>query len=243
MPLHDWTRVDAGTFHHFHHSWIEEIQRALNAGLLPPGYYAMAEQHAAGFGPDVLTLQGVDDSSEPPQTAGAGGGLLLAPPPTPATAETDLEFYRRKQNVVAVRHVTGDRVVAMIEIVSQGNKSSLHAIRTFVEKASRLLHDGIHLMILDLHPPGPRDPNGIHAAIWGDLTNDEYTLPGDKPLTMAAYETDAAIRAFVKHFAVGEALSDMPLFLRPNRQVPMPLEQTYSAAFAVLPRRWQRVLE
>jgi hypothetical protein len=35
----------------------------------------------------------------------------------------------------------------------------------------------------------------------------------------------------------------MPLFLLPNRQVPVPLEQTYAAAFAVLPRRWQRVVE
>ena len=25
MPVHDWSRVDAGIFHHFHHAWIEEI--------------------------------------------------------------------------------------------------------------------------------------------------------------------------------------------------------------------------
>jgi hypothetical protein len=35
MPIHDWTRVEAGIFHHFQHGWIEEISRALNAGLLP----------------------------------------------------------------------------------------------------------------------------------------------------------------------------------------------------------------
>ena len=63
MPVHDWSRVEAGLFHHFHHSWIEELQRALNARILPPSYYAMAEQFAGGFGPDVLTLQ---DSSEEP---------------------------------------------------------------------------------------------------------------------------------------------------------------------------------
>src|SRR5438876_883353 len=58
MPVHDWTRVDAGIFHHFHHGWIEEIARGLNRGILPADYYALAEQHAAGFGPAVLTLQG-----------------------------------------------------------------------------------------------------------------------------------------------------------------------------------------
>ena len=57
MPIHDWTRVEAGIFHDFHHGWIEEIKRALNAGLLPDDYYALAEQHASRFEPDVLTLQ------------------------------------------------------------------------------------------------------------------------------------------------------------------------------------------
>ena len=50
MPIHDWSRVDAGIFHHFHHGWIEEIARALNGGVLPDDYYAMAEQHAAILG-------------------------------------------------------------------------------------------------------------------------------------------------------------------------------------------------
>jgi hypothetical protein len=54
MPIHDWTRVDAGIFHDFHHEWISMVRRALNNGLLPPEYYALAEQQAAGFGPDPL---------------------------------------------------------------------------------------------------------------------------------------------------------------------------------------------
>jgi hypothetical protein len=58
MPVHDWARVEAGIFHDFHHSWIEEIKRALNRGLLTPPYYALAEQIAGGLGPDVLPLKG-----------------------------------------------------------------------------------------------------------------------------------------------------------------------------------------
>src|SRR3954447_8617745 len=41
MPIHDWTRVDAGIFHAFHHGWIEELSRRLNRGLLPEDYYAL----------------------------------------------------------------------------------------------------------------------------------------------------------------------------------------------------------
>jgi hypothetical protein len=246
MPVHDWTRVEAGIFHDFHHAWIEEIKRALNAGLLPSDYYAMAEQPAAGFGPDVLTLQEADDEGGWPEKTSAdkgNGGLLVAAPPLAMTAETDLEFYRRKQNAVAVRHVSGDRIVAMVEVVSPGNKSGNRVLRAFVDKAATLLEQQVHLLILDLHPPGPRDPQGIHGAIWEEIAGQPYAATRDKPLTLAAYESDLSVRAFVHHLAVGEPLIEMPLFLRPRAHVPVPLELTYQTAFAALPRRWQAVLE
>jgi hypothetical protein len=47
MPVHDWTLVDEGTFHAFHTLWISRMMGTLNAGLLPNGYYALAEQVAA----------------------------------------------------------------------------------------------------------------------------------------------------------------------------------------------------
>jgi len=246
MPIHDWTRVEAGIFHDFHHAWIEEIKRALNRGILPADYYALAEQHAAGFGPDVLTLQGdrngdADDDAGP--APGASGGVLLATPKLGPTGETDMAFYRRKQSTVAVRHVSGDRIVAMVEVVSPGNKASRNPLRSFVEKAAELLDKRTHLLILDLFPPGRRDPQGIHGEIWEEIAGQEYAAPADKPLTLAAYESGLTIRAYVAHAAVGDALTDMPLFLEPEKAVEAPLEATYSAAFAEVPRRWRRVLE
>jgi hypothetical protein len=247
MPVHDWTRVGAGIFHHFHHSWIEEIQRTLNSGLLPADYYAMQEQHAAGFGPDVLALQSITDGdgdqSSSRSTSNGGVGLMLAPPKIPLTAETDMEFYRRKKNTVVVRHVSGDRIVAMVEIVSPGNKAGRNALRSFVEKAAELLDQRIHLLILDLLPPGKRDPQGIHAAIWAEITGSEYESPPAKPLTVAAYESALTVRAYVKNLAVGDPLADMPLYLEPGGHVDVPLETTYQAAFAAVPRRWRDVLE
>src|SRR5437588_691481 len=44
MTLHDWTRVNAGIFHDFHTAWIIHLKETLK-DLLPPGYYALAEQH------------------------------------------------------------------------------------------------------------------------------------------------------------------------------------------------------
>jgi hypothetical protein len=257
MPVHDWSRVEAAIFHHFHHAWIEELSRTLNAGILPPDYYALSEQHAAGYGPDVLTLQtaspddtldGADRGEgwrESPDTAAAESGVsvLVAPPKVQLTAETDMEFYRRKQNAVVVRHVSGDQVVAMVEIVSPGNKSGRRAFRAFVEKSAALLDQGVHLLIIDLHPPTPRDPQGVHGAIWEDVSGQEYAAPADKPLTLVAYDSALALRAYIEPFAVGDVLRDMPLFLEPGAHVLVPLESTYQSAFAALPRRWRAVLE
>ncbi len=243
MPVHDWSRVSAGIFHHMHHSWIEEIQRVLNAGLLPSDYYALAEQRTAGYGPDVLALQ-VDSGEDYIVAAPAhrNGRLMVAKPQVAVTAETDMEFYRRKQNVVAVRHVSDDRVVALVEVVSPGNKSSRSAMRSFVEKTAQLLDQRIHLLILDLHRPGSFDPQGIHAAIWEEIAQ-TWDAPPDRPLTLVAYESAMTIRAFVQPVAVGDALIDMPLYLEPNGYVPVPLESTYGRAFDVLPKRWRSVVE
>jgi hypothetical protein len=156
-----------------------------------------------------------------------------------------MEFYRRKQNTVTVRHVTGDRIVAVVEIVSRGNKSSNVALRALVDKAAEFLMHGVHLLIIDLHAPGPRDPHGIHGVIWEDITAQGYPKP-DKPLTLAAYESGPAgisTRAYVQPLSVGDVLPAMPLFLEPGAHVPVPLETTYQQAFAALPRRWRHVLE
>ena len=57
MPIHDWTRVEAGIFLHFHHAWISEIGRVLNRGLLPDNYYALVEQRPGRVTLDAPLLQ------------------------------------------------------------------------------------------------------------------------------------------------------------------------------------------
>jgi CO/xanthine dehydrogenase Mo-binding subunit len=245
MPMHDWMRVEAGIYHDFHHEWISAIKKTLNKRLLSSGYYAMAEQHAAGFGPDVLTLQDVDPASS---SSSSGIATLQKPtkpqPKSTFYAETASEFYQRKKSSVVVRHVSGDRIVAMIEIISPGNKSSQNAFHAFVNKASELIEHRIHLLLLDPFPPGRRDPNGIHAAIWSNVDDENaFQLPAEKPLTMVAYECDEyGTRAYIEPIAVGDQLPEMPLYLEPHDYVIVPLEETYLAAWDTVPTRWQRVI-
>jgi hypothetical protein len=245
MPIHDWTRVSAGTFHAFHLSWISEIQLALNDGILPSSYYAQAEQIVGPLGPDVLTLQTND---YPPAANGAAPqpastGVAVAPPHARVIATAEMDDYVLKRRTVVIRHSSNDRIVALIEIISPGNKSSRHALRSFVEKALEALYRGFHLLVVDLFPPTPRDPHGIHAAIWGEISDEPFALPTDEPLTLAAYSAGPIKCAYVEPTAVGRELIDMPLFLEPDFYVNVPLERTYHAAYRGVPQRWRQVLE
>src|SRR5262249_48443176 len=158
MPVHDWTRVGDGTFHDFHYSWVLEIKRALMRGLLPKGYYVMAEQLGGDLGaPDVLTLQ---TAAAKPESEGLlSGTATLTEAPLVVHARTTIarDAYARLQRSVVIRHSSDDRIVAMIEVISRGNKSSRHALRSFLDKAVAALDGGVHLLLVDVHPPGPRD--------------------------------------------------------------------------------------
>ena len=159
MPVHDWTRVDAGIFHDFHVGWIPAIRTMLNDGLLPDGYYHVKE---------------------------------------------------------------------------------------FTDKILSALNVGVHVMLVDLFPPGSQDPEGLHGVLLQELedSDERYDLPQDQPLTLASYAADPpGVDIYLEHVAVGTALPEMPLFLRPDRYINVPLEATYEAAYRGLPAFWREVLE
>jgi hypothetical protein len=254
MPVHDWTRVTAGTFHDFHLAWIAELRRHLNGGLLPPGYYARAEQVAGEIIPDVLTLQRSDNASDTAELkedfgTGAGAAVLTvteAPPRVSVTAtSSEAATLALRRRHIVIRHATGDRIVALIEIVSPGNKESEPMLRAFIDKAAAALQQGYHLLLLDLCPPGSFDPSGIHGALWCVVGGTSYRSPKDRPLTLAAYAVRAPglFTAYVEPLKVGAELPDMPLFLGPEQYVNVPLERTYAAAWEGVPERWRRVIE
>ena len=81
--------------------------------------------------------------------------------------------YAKRADRVVIRHGRG-KVVAIIEILSPGNKDSRNAIRTFVEKAADILNQGVNLLVVDLFPPTPRDPQGIHKAIWDEFGDEPF---------------------------------------------------------------------
>jgi hypothetical protein len=241
MSIHDWTRVDAGLFHDFHQDWTIELRRSLNAGRLPPGYVALADQQAGGPIPDVLTLNRRPASTGKPEPAG-GLAVATAPPQARFVVEAEEDTYARRANRIRIQHRHGE-VVAVIEIVSPGNKSSWHGLRAFVRKAADLIWKGIHLLVVDLFPPSERDPQGIHKAIWDEIADRPFELPPDKPLTVVAYRAIPTKTAYVEPVAVGDNLPGLPIFLTEDEYIPAPLEETYRASWAAFPADFKELLE
>lgn len=242
MPVHDWARVSAGTFHDFHNAWITELRNALNEGLLPPGYYAQGEQWAGQIQTDVLTLH---MGLEPAVPTGGGVVVLEESPPQVSrrAASSEAAHVRAARRTLVIRHASGHRVVALLEILSPANKDRARSVADFVDKAISALRQGVHLLVVDLFRSGPHDPQGIHALIWEDYGDKLDTPPPDKPVTLASYLARSLPEAYLEFVALGARLPPMPVFLDLHAYVKVPLESTYEAAYRGVPAIWREVLD
>ncbi len=244
MPIHNWKSVESGIFHNFHQLWSTRIMESLNP-VLPADHYAIVEQNALTtskqrYEPDVVTLQTDLFGSD-------SGSVALAPPPqSTRRVRADLDAYTAKKNMVAIRHVSGDRMVAIIELLSPGNKSSVRHTKLYVSKVELWLRREIHVLLVDLFRPSRTNPHGIHDAIWKNFdSRDPQPVDPAKPLMAVSYENHGwgDIEAYIEPLGIGDAIPDMPVFLRPGGCVMVPLESTYRSAFDAVPLRWRRVIE
>lgn len=150
--------------------------------------------------------------------------------------------YATGANRIVVKHRLG-RTIAVIEIVSPGNKDSRAAIRDFVDKIIDFLRAGIPVLVIDLLPPSPRDPFGIHKLIWDEIEEASLSVPPGKDRIFASYETGNVNTSYVEAIGVGDALPSMPLFLETGLHVPVPLEATYQVAWEATPDIFRPAIE
>jgi hypothetical protein len=207
MPLHDWSRIPPGLFHDFHQTWTIQIKMALNSGILPKGISALVEQRSGPWESNVLAIERSD-------VLGAefgGEASVTAAPVARFTGRTSKQRYATRANRVVVKHRLGP-TVAVIEIVSPGNKDSRAALRDFVDKIMDFLRAGIHVLVVDLFPPTPRDPLGLHKLIWDEIEDRDFAFPGKKNRILASYETGKTQAYYVEPVGVGDVLPAMPLF-------------------------------
>lgn len=237
MPVHDWSKMLGGDFHHFHQRWIQAITDALNRDLLPPEYMALSEQVTARPIPDVVTLQ---TGTQP--RPNRSSTTTLPPPSARLITRFERINYAKRADRIVIRHGRG-RIVSVIEIVSPGNKDSRNAIRSFIEKSADFLNQGIHLLMIDILPPTPRDPAGIQNLLLEEYGGATFELPENQPLTLGSYLATDLPTAYIEPLAVGEALPSLPIFLESETDyVPAPLESSYNESFAALPRQLKEEL-
>jgi hypothetical protein len=209
----------------------------LNGGVLPRGYYALSEQYASGPIPDELTLHRPDSDLSPTPAPREGGIALAEAPPRIGRKPTadPKAVYLARRRTLTIRHASGHRIVAFLEIVSPGNKDRTSSVQDLVNKVDAALMQGIHVLTVDLFPPGRFDPQGLHGAVWTRYGTEEYVVPDDQPLTVCSYRAATPVDAYIEHLAFGGPLPDMPLFLDADNYVYVPLELTYQAAFDDMP--------
>lgn len=177
---------------------------------------------------------------------GVGGTAMLTealPNVTIMQTASEAEIYSERRNRLAIRHASGDRLVAYIELLSSGNKLNQRALDRFLDKACSVIAQGVHLLIVDPYPPGKLDPHGIHASIWNEIdASAPFQFPDSRRLTAVSYHSVRPAVAYVEPLAIGLSLPIMPLFLDSQRYINLPLEPSYTAAFGAIPIQYRERL-
>ena len=219
----DWTRVDSRTFGDFHLALLANLAEALNRSLPTPFYSQIQRRSRAPLPPPA--------DAELPAPVG------------PPDLRRDAEDRAAAADRVAVRDAgTDHRTVALIMMASPGDKTRTAAVARSVSETVEAMVDGVHLVLLDLLPPGPADPAGLHGAVL-DRLGKRYDPPPGEPLCAASYRCGPGWRAFAEPLAVGDPPPTVPLFLTPRHHVPLPLAGSYARARVGMGFFWDAVLK
>jgi hypothetical protein len=152
-------------------------------------------------------------------------------------------YAKLEEHQLVIRHSNGNRLIAVAEIVAPASKDQAGHVAEFVDKVESALWHATHLLLIDMLPPGPHDPVGMHGAVWARFEDEPYEPPDDGPLTLASYIAKPHPEGFVGPLAVGIRLPEIPLFLTPERSIEVPMEETYMKAFRGLPDSTRALLE
>jgi hypothetical protein len=171
--------------------------------------------------------------------------VALAPYPV-LVHDISVDPYAHRARQIVIRDEwQGDRVVAVIELVSRGNKTSQARADASLRKSVGFLEKKVHVVMIDLHPPTPIVPHGFHAKICEEFGQEAPSLPGDRKLSVVSYQAleTGVLRAHCVPLKVGDTLPAMPVFLGPHEFVRLPLEETYNGSFRNVPWKFREILE
>jgi hypothetical protein len=231
MPLLDHFHppiVTRRPWESFHSLWCAAILDQLNE-LLPPRYFGAVQIHlGTQVEADVAEFDQGSDSESP--TNGAVAVTTWAPPKAthtvPVVFPDDIEV-----RIFDIRD--GAVLVAVVELVSPGNKDRPEARDAFAAKCAAYLQSGIGLLVIDIVTN--RHAN-LHNAVATLLRwPAEVILPAETFLYAVAYhpvrrEGQNLIDNWLAPLSVGQTLPVMPLPVRGMGFLPLDLEVGYTRA-------------
>lgn len=224
-PHHHWES--------FHSNWATRIADGITV-VLPPEFQVEEHTHAGpGFEIDVATYEG---ESAVRASAAAGPALATQVAPAYAPPAPDGTMPAAFPDTFEVRvfsTTAGLTLVAVIELVSPGNKDRPAERRAFVAKCASYLAQGVSLIVVDI-------VTSRHANLHNDLMRlldaaPDFDFPAGVPLYAVAYRPvrrgdQEAIDLWRHRLAVGAPLPTLPLRLTGELFVPVDFEAAYQEA-------------
>jgi hypothetical protein len=242
MPLYDHFHRPLSDIHEwesFHNRWSVAIADDLNRRL-PKRFLASAPQHLGPFvsadvaEKELLSPDAGETRNGTPVRATDDGGIAVAiekaiysPPATTLSMPMSFpEEYR-----VEVRDTLRvSRILAVIELVSPGNKDDTESRETFAGKCLSYLAKGIGLVVIDIVTG--RLANLHNWMVKLAKHDAKFEMPGNPPIYTSAYRPvhrnkEDAIDLWMWPLVVGSVLPIVPLALKEFGTVPLNLEATY----------------
>ncbi len=167
--------------------------------------------------------------------------LFASDEPVPADKP---DLYSLLRRTIAVRQAVDHRAVALVEILSPGNKSTAKNFENLSDKVVAEIEMRIHALVIDLFPPNTHVPNGIVPAIWQGFgeVNSSW-VQANKPLIIASFASHLFPEAYCWPLAVGDILPEVFMVVDEETQVAVALEESYSQAYRGVPEFWREVIE
>lgn len=239
MPLLDHFHRPLSETHQwiaFHSRWAtaiaDDLNRRLPRRFLAEAPFALGSSAAA----DVAETEEFhpDDNGA---VNGTHGGVAVAANPityAPPRATAVMPATFPQEVLVEVRDLDrARRVLAVVELVSPGNKDDERARRIFAGKCLGYLNKGLGLVVIDIVTERLANLHNTLVQLGGH--GEAFLMADDPRIYASAYrpvrrKTDDVIDAWLYPLAVGTPLPAVPLALRGYGCVRLDLEATYLEA-------------
>jgi len=241
MPLRDHFRSpvnDRHSWDELHGGWPMMIVRHL-FDILPPGYVAAPGVHLGrAFELDVSAFEEDEPSRTGSVAVATEVDVATSAPPRPTlTLETDL-FDLDEYEVRVYDDEHGRRLVAAIEIVSPANTDRPESRKAFVAKVAALLQKDVCVSVVDLVTV--RRGN-VHADLL-ELIGANDPMLGPPPSHLYAVtvrvrerpEDRSLLETWYDPMTLGHPLPTLPIWLDVDRNVLLPLEESYEETCRLL---------